>query len=529
MSRLFLWSLLLAGALAGVARGEHRHALLIGNGKYPKAELVTPPNDIRAIGEALAKRGFVVTQLEDLTAEKMRSAFDAFARSVPTRGTALIYFSGYALPNRNAGDPNADNSLLPIDGNPANAGAVNNSQTGVVQLLNRFAAEGGSARTILIVDGCIRHPSRAADAPLGLVKTATKLPADTRIIFAAPMGEAAAPEREGLSPLARKLSADLNSPKPLNAFLDGLAPTQESTLADLAALAPPASRVIALPVNFQPGSKAGDEWVNPLGMVFCWCPPGRFTMGSAVTEVGRDEDEIPAEAAIPEGFWMAKFEFTRGELKALTKQSGTYLSTGDHKLYPLNKFRGDFPTTLLAKLNETAPAGWQYALPTEVEWEYAARAGTKTAYYFGDEAAELGKHGNFADRTLRESTSVGEVGKTMKTKPFLGDTQAGLFTYAHKTWNDGVANMALVGSYRPNPWGLHDMCGNMAELTSTPYHPQRTPPEKFDARSGWVCKGGSWISPASSCRSAARGQFTFLARENQTENYLGLRFILKKK
>ncbi len=528
MNRFVVCSFLLAGLLAVRARAEHRHALLIGNGKYPKAELVSPPNDIRAVGEALKKRGFVVTSLADLPAEKLRSAFDAFARSVPTRGTALIYFSGYALPNRNAGDPNADNSLLPIDGNPAHAGTVNGSQTGVVQLLNRLVADGGSARNILIVDGCYRHPSRAADAPVGLVKIAAKLPADSRIIFAAPVGEALAPVEEGLSPLARKLSAELNSATPLNAILDSLPPTQESTLADLAALASPASQAIAPPADFQPGRKSGDEWINPLGMVLCWCPAGKFIMGSGASEVGRDEDEIPVEVAVPAGFWMSKFEFTRSEHKALTKQPGMYLSTGDHKLYPLNKFRADHPAALLAKLNETAPAGWQYALPSEAEWEYAARAGTRTAYYFGDQGAELGRHGNFADRTLRESKSVGEVGRTMNTPPFVGDRQAGLFTYAHKTWSDGVMNMALVGSYPPNPWGLHDMCGNMAELTSTPYHPQRTPPEKFDARNGWVCKGGSWISVASACRPAARGQFTFLARENQTENYLGLRFILKR-
>ncbi len=519
----------LAGALIGVARGEHRHALLIGNGKYPKAELVTPANDIRTIGDALKRRGFVVTQLEDLTAEKMRTAFDAFARTVPTRGTALIYFSGYALPNRNDGDPNADNSLLPIDGNPAHASTVNGSQTGVVQLLNRLVTDSGSARNILIVDGCVRHPARTAVTPTGLAKMAAKLPADSRVIFAAPMGEVIAPSTEGISPLAKKLTADLMSPKPLAAILDGISLTQESTLTDLADLAAPASQAISPPANFQAGSKAGDEWVNAEGMVFCWCPPGKFTMGSPADEPGRDDDDIPVEVAIPQGFWMSKYEFTRSELKALTKQAGMYLSTGDHRLYPLNKFRADFPATLLAKLNETAPAGWQYMLPSETEWEYAARAGTTTAYYFGNDGSELGKHGNFADRTLRESTSVGEVGKTMKTPPFMGDRQAGLFTYAHKTWSDGVANMALVGSYPPNPWGLHDMCGNMAELTSTPYHAQRTPPEKFDARSGWVCKGGSWISTASSCRSAARGQFTFLARENQTENYLGLRFILKRK
>ncbi len=528
MKRFAVCAFLLAGLAGPAARAEYRHALLIANSKYPKAELVSPPNDIRALADALKKRGFVVTPLENLTAEKMRTAVDEFARTVPTRGTALIYFSGYALPNRNADDPNADNSLLPIDGNPAQANTVNSSQTGVVQLLNRPVADGGSARNILIVDGCYRHPTRAANAPGGLVKTA-RVPPDSRLIFAAPMGEVIEPSAEGLSPLARKLSADLNSARPLDAILDGLSPTQESTLTDLTALASPASQAIAPAANLPVGLKAGEEWVNALGMVFCWCPPGKFTMGSDAHEANRDDDELPAEVAIPQGFWMSKFEFTRSEHKALTKQPGMYLSTGDHKLYPMNKFRADHPATLLARLDESAPAGWHYALPTEAEWEYAARAGTRTAYYFGEQGAGLVKHGNFADRTLRESTSTGEVGKSMHTRPFEGDRQAGLFTYAHKTWSDGVANMALVGSYLPNPWGLYDMCGNMAELTSTPYDPQRTPPEKFDPKNGWVCKGGSWISIASSCRSASRGQFSFQSQENHTENYLGLRFILRKK
>jgi len=528
MKQIFIGALLLVGLMAADARAEHRHALLIGNSKYPKAELASPPKDIRAVGEALVKRGFVVTQLEDLTAEKLRTAFDAFARSVPTRGTALVYFSGYALPENKAAHPNADNALLPVDGNPLTEGTVASSQAGVMRLLGTLARDSGSVRHILIVDGCYAHPGQAKTAAKGLIKPAKPAP-ESLVIFAAPMGEVIEPAAEGISPLAKKLSDGLNSAQTLDLVLNGLSATKESTLADLSSLATPASKAVAPAANFQPGSKAGDEWVSPLGMVFCWCPPGKFTMGSAATEAGRDEDEIPMEVAISHGFWMAKFEFTRSELKTLTKQAGLYLATGDHKLYPLNKFRGDFPGTLLAKLNETAPAGWQYALPSEAEWEYAARAGTKTAYGFGDQGAELGRHGNFADRTLRESASLGEVGKSMNKQEFLGDRQAGLFTYAHKTWSDGVMNMALVGSYPPNAWGLHDVCGNMAELTATPYHPQRIPPEKFDAKSGWVCKGGSWISTAASCRLASRGQFTFLSRENQTENYLGLRFILKKK
>ena len=105
------------------------------------------------------------------------------------------------------------------------------------------------------------------------------------------------------------------------------------------------------------------------------------------------------------------------------------------------------------------------------------------------------------------------------------DRQTGMFSYAHKTWNDGQAETAKVGLYPPNAWGLHDMHGNLAELTSTPYHAERNPPEAFDTRLGWVCKGGSWLSTAKYCRSAFRGQFTFRSRENTTENFLGLRLV----
>jgi len=139
---------------SGTARAEHRATLVIGNSNYPNAPLASPPHDIRAVAAALKSRGFTVTQAENLKAAELKTAFATFARSVPTRGTALVYFSGYALPQREATDPAADNALLPIDGNPHHHGTVFGSDTSITRLMGILAKDSGSVRQILIVDAC---------------------------------------------------------------------------------------------------------------------------------------------------------------------------------------------------------------------------------------------------------------------------------------------------------------------------------------------------------------------------------------
>ncbi|MFM8470567.1 MAG: SUMF1/EgtB/PvdO family nonheme iron enzyme [Limisphaerales bacterium] len=515
----------LVALLSTAALAEHRAALLIGNSNYPKAALASPPRDIRAVGEALKKRGFAVTQAENLNAKELKDAVAAFARSVPTRGTALISFSGYVLPNSKPDAPLADNALLPIDGNALHDGTVASSHTGAARLMTGLAKDSGSVRNILIVDGCYAHPAQQKTAKKGLIKSG-KLAPESLVIFAAPTGEVLEPAMEGISPLAKKFSDALNSAQPFDKILNELSATKESALDDLSALAAPASKAIASPAELPLGAKPGDEWVSDRGMVFCWCPPGKFTIGSAENSPAHEEDEIQADIEFPQGFWIGKFEFTRREMMAI--RGGVYLSTGDHKLHPLNMLHGAKDVDdYLAKLNETAPPGWSYDVPTEAEWEYAARAGTSTDYFFGNDPAELAKYGNFADRTLRESDAFGELPKNWTAKKpgvvYFGDRQAGIDSYAHKTWSDGNATMALVGSYPPNPWGLHDVHGNLAEWTSTQYHSARLVPEKPDPNVGVVTKGGSWLSTAAYCRSAMRTWAVI------PENGVGLRFVLRRK
>ncbi|MGB8852250.1 MAG: formylglycine-generating enzyme family protein [Pirellulales bacterium] len=239
-------------------------------------------------------------------------------------------------------------------------------------------------------------------------------------------------------------------------------------------------------------------------MVFCWCPPGRFTIGSPAGERERRGDEPQADVEFPQGFWMAKYELTRAEEKALIGlRKGSPIGDNGHKLHPVSTVVGHRKAPIaeiLSALDATAPAGWTYDLPTEAEWEYAARAGTTTAYWFGDDPAELRSHGNFADRSLRESDSTG-------MRPLVAEKETGLFTYAHKTWSDGHVTAAIVGSLPANPWGLHDMHGNVSELTATYHHPLRLPTDAFCVKAPptqLVLRGGSWLSTYATCRSAAR-------------------------
>lgn len=140
-----------------------------------------------------------------------------------------------------------------------------------------------------------------------------------------------------------------------------------------------------------------------------------------------------------------------------------------------------------ARAEDRLPEGWQYSLPTEEQWEYAARAGTTNRFYFGDDMRLLPLHANFGDKSYYDS----------------GDIYS---NSAHRTLDDGVVRLAQVGSCLPNPWGLHDVYGNVAEWCID-----------FGAR------GGGWASVPENCRSAYRDHYS--SRDQQ--NYLGYRLVIQ--
>ena len=139
------------------------------------------------------------------------------------------------------------------------------------------------------------------------------------------------------------------------------------------------------------GQRAGDERVIDDVRV-CWCPPGRFIMGSPRNEPERRPGEDQVEVSLTRGFWMAKYETTQGQwMRAVVGLPGPLtleLPRGDD--YPVGNVNFAECEAFCAEMTARArrsgelPAGWEFRLPTEAQWEYACRAGTTTATSFGE-------------------------------------------------------------------------------------------------------------------------------------------------
>jgi formylglycine-generating enzyme required for sulfatase activity len=271
------------------------------------------------------------------------------------------------------------------------------------------------------------------------------------------------------------------------------------------------SRLCALPGaeplqhggTFQ-GTRAGDE-ISVGGIRFCWCPAGKFMMGSPRSELERRPDEDQVEVTLTKGFWIAKFETTQVQWRRVigplpgppTEQlpEGDELPVGNVNFAEAEGFCRKL--TELGRKSTELPADWEFRLPTEAQWEYACRAGTTTATSFGDKLSS--KQANF------------------KGKPYNG-AESG----------PSLGRAAKVGSYPANPWGLHDMHGNTFEWCRDWYHPKLpggVDPDLYLATaSSRVRRGGCWMDEGWPCRSAFRLRF----EPERRYDHIGFRVVIVK-
>jgi formylglycine-generating enzyme required for sulfatase activity len=232
-------------------------------------------------------------------------------------------------------------------------------------------------------------------------------------------------------------------------------------------------------------------------------PGGEFPMGSPPTEPGHQPDEAPVYQARIEPFWMGRHEVTWNEYELFmypleerrTRTAMGYDTTLDERSDAVTRPTAPYVEMSFGMGKDGYPAismtqhaankycqwlsaktGHFYRLPTEAEWEYACRAGTTTAYSFGEDSSQLGEFAWYADNSD--------------------------FKYQK------------VGTKKPNPWGLHDMHGNVAEWTLDQYDPDYyqlfagtvadNPWNRAVSAYPHAVRGGSWDDDPERLRSAAR-------------------------
>ena len=233
---------------------------------------------------------------------------------------------------------------------------------------------------------------------------------------------------------------------------------------------------------------------------------GTFIMGSPLSEVSRRTDEIQHQVSV-ESFYMGKYLVTQTEYTNLMGTNPSHFKGENLPVEMVTWLEAIMYCNALSEKEGLTPVYtitdeeiiWNhsangYRLPTEAEWEYAARAGTTTAFYFGDNInPNLANYdGNY---------------------PYNG-APTGLFR----------TTTTPVGAFPPNAWGLYDMHGNVYEWCWNQYEPY-----EVDGTSGMngsmleraVMRGGSWYSEARFLRSAFRGRM----RHENKHNYIGFRVV----
>lgn len=206
---------------------------------------------------------------------------------------------------------------------------------------------------------------------------------------------------------------------------------------------------------------------NSIKMEFLLIPEGEFKMGALPDEKFRYGQEPVHIVKIEKAYYLGKYEVTQKQWREVMGNNPSNFK-GDN--LPVEKVSWKDVQEFIKKLNEKEETD-KYRLPSEAKWEYAARAGTTTHYSFGDNDSDLADYAWY----------VGNSGD--KTHP--------------------------VGQKQPNPWGLHDMHGNVWEWVQDREHNYDVSPTDGSAyesgsSSYRVFRGGSWLMDAKYCRSAPR-------------------------
>jgi len=509
MRSLFWLCLLVVSALlthsASSQQRSARVALVIGNANYPDAStpLSTTIRDARSLADEFRRTEFDVDLKENVGKEDMQRAIAAFAGKIRSGMAALFYFSGYGI------QVARQTYLLPVNAQVWTEAEVRRDGISLDEVLAEINRKGAKVK-IVIIDAARRNPfeRRFRQSAAGLA--ALDAPDGTLAMYAVAPGKVLNSEGTGANSLfVGELTKELRVPnltaeEVFNRARIGVSrasngeqvPWVASSLAEEfyfgpsrpvvtgpapapvpPAPAPPAPPTPPTPAPSEPpraGANPGDFFRDcPDCAELVVVPAGSFDMGSTA------EFENPAHrVTIAKPFAIARREVTFDEWDKCVDEGAC-----KHRPDDRGWGRGDRPVINVSWLDAKTFTTWlsqktgqTYRLPSEAEWEYAARAGTNTPYWWGRD---------------------------------LGSRQANC-----RECNTGAAQQtSAVGSYKPNPFGLYDTAGNAAEWVEDCWNDNyRGAPQNGSAWVTGQCRlrvlrGGAFDSQARYLRSTSRFRY----------------------
>ncbi|MEL7482247.1 MAG: SUMF1/EgtB/PvdO family nonheme iron enzyme [Pseudomonadota bacterium] len=517
---------------------QPRVALIIGNSDYQQTgwKLANPENDAYLMADTLTGMGFDVELVVNATEEEMEDAFGRYGARLSAAGpdaVGLLYYAGHGVQSQGA------NYLVPVDARPQTEQDVWRQAPRLGEALQYIEAA-GNAVNFVILDACRNNPLPSASRSGGsgglaalprsqglLIAYATEpgyTAADGQGATNSPFTSALAEvlPTEGLvAELAFKRVADrvkLATNGAQNPFYNSGLTGADFYFAGTATSIPsaPPQQQIAIEApeqvaragvdtltdpNATPAERAQralSSGAAPEDRTFRDCEAcpqmvvieaGTYVMGSPPDEVGRNNmQEKPSPPIAIASFAIGAYEVTWGEWRACVAGGGC--EDADIRNRSAQIPRDDKPVThvshndalaFVAWLNSTLPeTRAKYRLPSEAEWEYAARAGTRTPF---------------------------------NTGPTISGTQANYNSerrYADEEKVDYLRRTTRVGSYPPSDWGLYDVHGNVwewvADCSFVDYRdkPDDGSPQIWDDCQQMVKRGGSWRLVPRYVRTAVR-------------------------
>lgn len=232
-------------------------------------------------------------------------------------------------------------------------------------------------------------------------------------------------------------------------------------------------------------------------------PPGKFLMGSPTTEPGRLEDETLHRVTISKPFWMAKTEITQAQWFAVMKKNPSYFANAGENA-PVERVDWDNAKQFCDKI--------KMSLPTELQWEYACRAGTTGMSYLGD----------FEIISSHNAPKLGELAWYSGNSGVNYKDAVPSHHWLQREIPYDYSGTHPIAGKLANPWGFYDLLGNVAEWCQDWYDKYPTDEQNNSQNSNIgmtrIQRGGSWSHAAQSCRSATR-------KCSQRPDSIGLRVV----